>query len=85
MCSNNLTSRRIDMLTINDLHQEQELSASRMGKVAGGLTCDQVKEGADVLTAASMAFRAAGLTDAANYLVDTANVWIMGLPDPTCS
>lgn len=67
------------MLTINDLHHEEELSSSKMGKVAGGLTCEQVQNGADLCTAASMAFRAAGFTEAANQLIDTANVWIMGM------
>jgi hypothetical protein len=80
--------RRIDMLTIVDLHQEEELSSSSMSKVAGGadidayLDCagprDQLSDG---LMAAANAFGAAGYWDAAVSLSQQA-VAVAGTPCP---
>jgi hypothetical protein len=50
------------MLTINDLHNEQELSAFEMGKVAGGEMSRQ--DAANVLYSASNFFASWGASDA---------------------
>jgi hypothetical protein len=56
------------MLTIVDLNRNEELSSSEMGKVGGGMSCEQVGAESDFYSAAAGAFRAAGLDGAADQM-----------------
>ena len=54
-------------MTIVDLHQEEELSASRMGKVAGGLDCETASTFSDTYIAIGDCWMALGSPASASY------------------
>ena len=61
----------MNMLTLVDLHQNEELSVSSMGKIAGGDKADACNASA-LAEAASNICRYAGFDDAAGYLAGLA-------------
>jgi len=68
-------------LPIVDLHQEEELSSSELGNVAGGLTCPQGKDLADALNTAGTFFAAAGFRDIGATLANQAQGVLIGACD----
>jgi hypothetical protein len=56
------------MLKIVDLNRNEELSASRMGKVAGGMSCEDAKGVADDVEAFTSFWWAAGGLSDTEYL-----------------
>ena len=48
------------MLTIVDLHQEEELSSSSMGKVGGGMSCETASTFVDTYIAIGDCWKALG-------------------------
>lgn len=71
------------MLTIVDLHQEKELSSSRMGKVAGGLSCSVtapfVEAATNMIGAIMDGLDALGLHAASDALIPIGGA-ILGTP-----
>jgi hypothetical protein len=67
------------MLTIVDLHQNEELSSSDMGKVAGGV-CDAGAWGACSMM--SLLFKNMGCDEAAGIMQGTANGAVTTCPGP---
>jgi hypothetical protein len=66
------------MLTIVDLHQEEELSSSRMSKVGGGMTCDQAIVASQVYTVIGDFFARGGDSTSAGIYYGKADGVVQG-------